>query len=55
MDVATRRVYIQARLAKAHNDLATARDDLAQGQNRWSKSSPTQTVSSLAWNAIYRR
>jgi len=34
MDEATKRAYIQIRLARARDDLATARNDLAHGHSR---------------------
>ena len=43
MDDATKRAYIDTRLAKARDDLMTARDNLQQGQ---------QNASWRAWNAI---
>ena len=59
MDTATRRAYIQARLAKAKDDLATARDDLAYGHRRGAINRAYYTIfhtasAALLWHDIER-
>jgi len=59
MDDATRRAYVQVRLAKAKDDLATARDDLAHGHYRGAINRAYYTIfhtasAVLLWHDIER-
>lgn len=59
MDDATRRAYVQVRLAKAKDDLATARDDLAHGHRRGAINRAYYTIfhmasAALLWHNIER-
>lgn len=59
MDDATRRAYVQVRLAKAQDDLKTARDDLAHGHYRGAINRAYYTIfhtasAVLLWHDIER-
>ena len=59
MDIATRRAYVRVRLTKAHDDLATARDNLAQKHWRGAINRAYYTAfhtasAALLWHAIER-
>ena len=59
MDEATRRAYVRTRLDKAHDDLATARDDLAHGHWRGAINRAYYTIfhtasAVLLWQGVER-
>jgi len=59
MDVATRRAYVRVRLAKARDDLVTARDDLGHGHWRGAINRAYYTIfhtasAALLWHGTER-
>ena len=52
MDNTTKRIYIQARLDKAHDDLITARDNLSQGHWRGAVNRAYYTIFHIASAAL---